>query len=33
VIALHGVPIQGKGVLVLVALVLFHQEARSMPQR
>jgi hypothetical protein len=27
VIALHSVPIQGKGVLVVVALVLFHQEA------
>jgi len=27
VIALHGVPIQGKGVLVVVALVFFHPEA------
>ena len=27
VIALHGVPIQGKGVLVVVALVFFDQEA------
>ena len=28
VIALHGVPVQGKGMLVVVALVFFHQEAR-----
>ncbi len=27
VVALHGVPVQGKGVLVVVALVFFHQEA------
>ena len=28
VIALHGIPVQGKGVLVLVALVFLDEEAR-----
>ena len=28
VIAAHGVPVQGKGMLVVVALVLFDEEAR-----
>ena len=31
VIALHDIPIQSKGVLVVVALVFFHPA--SMPQR
>jgi hypothetical protein len=28
VIALHGIPVEGKGMLVVVALVLFDEEAR-----
>ena len=27
VVTLHGIPVQGKGMLILVTLVFFHQEA------